>query len=262
MNLEQTIEGIVHELLRTYQIIAKPPVKVLYILDDSSLAGSFSDQWIELNNHGILFDILALDGETAGWLGAHYIECTRSGGKCIAIDEAAPAPLELSKLYDAIVMPEIDLDTASRIIHGLKGTVKSELLYAAVLLNKWVLTANDCSGINRGDRRTLQTLSLPAAYRRQFQQALHLLQELGIQLCETKAMAHKLIEYFQVETLTVNSIIEPENLIETKLLSSEQVRNWLRETSARTMTVAKGTIVTALAADLIKENGITLVRMR
>jgi len=125
MDLEQTIEVIVHELLRTYQKAAKPPIKALYILDDSCLAGSFSDQWIELNNHGISYDILALDGETAGWLGTHYIECTRSGGKCIAIDEAAPAPLELPKSYDAIVMPEIDLDTASRVLHGLKGNVKS-----------------------------------------------------------------------------------------------------------------------------------------
>jgi hypothetical protein len=260
LNLEQAIEGIVFELLRTYQAAAKPPIKVLYILDDSCLAESFADQWIELNNHEIAYDILALDGEAAGWLGTHYVECTRSGGKCITIDEAAPAPLELSKLYDAIVMPEIDLDTASRVIHGLKGTVKSELLYAAIVMNKWVLIAGDCSGINRADRRTLQTLSLPVTYQKQFHKALQHLQEFGIELSETKAMAHKLIEHFQVKTEPVSSTIEPKNRMVNKLLSSDQVREWLRESDTNTLSVAKGTIVTALAADLIKENGIFLVQ--
>jgi len=126
-------------------------------------------------------------------------------------------------------------------------------------LNKWILIASDSSGLNRADRRTLQSLILPKTYHRKFQQALHLLQEFGIELCETKLMAHKLIEHFQEETASGGSSIEPPNIMASKLLSSENIRKWLRETNTHTITVAKGTIVTALAADFIKENGISLV---
>lgn len=275
LDLDKTIEAIVLELLQTYQRASLPSVKVLYVLDDSFVAESFSDQWIDLHNHGISYDILTLDGETSGWLGKHCIECTRTGGKCIAIDEFAPAPLELPKSYDAIIIPELDLDTASRVIHGMKGSVKAELIYAAILLNKYVLVAQDSTGIKRSDRRTLQTLTLPAAYGRRYKQTLDDLQELGVALSNTHLLAKQLIAYYKPDAPQAERVddrqttehieqeqdkerVEQKQPYRSKLLTSEWVRKFILEAGNRSLPVAKGTIITALAADLMKEKGVTL----
>jgi len=262
MSKEQTIESIVQELLRHYQIAVKPPTRILYVLDDSSLAGSFSDHWIELHNHGLAYDILALDSEAAGWLSSHYVECTRTGGRCITIDDAAPAPMELPSSYDAIVVPDIDLDTAYRVLHGLKGSVKSELIYSALVQHKWILMAEDCSGITRSDRRTLQTLTLPAAYQRKYELALQQLQEYGIELSETKLLAKRIIAHFLPSNETVShSLVQTEARSTSKLLNAARVREWFQAShhSSNTLTIAQGTIVTALAADFIRDNSIALL---
>ncbi len=155
LELKALVETIVRDLLEKANSAQKVRKKVLFIFCDSSAHELFTDQLIQLDNTEIGYDLLFLDGETSAWLGLHQIESTGST-KVIAADELAPAPLELPKEYEAVVIPEIDLDNAARIALGLKGSVKAEIVFSALTLGKPVIIGEDVPGIKRADRRTLK----------------------------------------------------------------------------------------------------------
>lgn len=195
-SIRQMVEQIVRDVLAQWPREPRQPeppapkAKVLYIFCDSAAQDGFEDQFRLLERHGVCCDRLFLDGETSAWLGMHRIECA-GRGKAICADEYAPAPIELPKEYDGIVIPELDLDNAARIAMGMKGSVKAEIVHSALLLNKWVLVGEDgpSPGIRRSDRRTLHASALPLPYSRLFAGYVRQMKELGIAFARQSALA-------------------------------------------------------------------------
>ncbi|WP_342772373.1 hypothetical protein [Brevibacillus fluminis] len=266
MDVKEMITAITRELLAQMaqeQKLASP--KVLYLFCDSTAHEPFLDQFITLKNHGICHDLLFLDGETSSWLGMHRIECG-GAGKLIAIDEYAPAPLEVPSEYDAIIVPEIDLDNAARVASGMKGTVKAEIVLAALVTGKPVFVGEDAPGIKRTDRRTLQTVSLPPAYQALFARHLSAMRELGVQLRPQRQLAEDAIAWFRKQELLPateqrqpGQAGEPQEEPEFagRLLTAEWLRANLTSTTS-SLVIKKGAIVSPLAADMLREKGIAL----
>lgn len=244
--LQSLVEKITRKLLVE---IETKTVKVLFIFCDSTAHEPYQDQFIELKKANIDFDFLFLDGETSAWLGLHQIQST-GAKEILAADEYAKAPIELSKDYDGIVVPEIDLDNAARICHGLKGSVKAEIIFSALVLNKPIIIGEDSPGIKRADRRTLQTLELPQPYQRQFEYYKSLLKEMGIYFSKQVLLYEKIRELLWPERSSKQkNLAFNENVLTTK---------WLSTFPAKTLFVKEGTIITPLAKDFLKEKGITL----
>ncbi|WP_152391634.1 hypothetical protein [Paenibacillus guangzhouensis] len=255
MDLTQTVEQLVHELLRSMAAADIPSPQVLFILEDSRAADRYLDHFVTLKQAGIGHDLLLLDGETSGWLGTQCIECT-GAGKCIAIDEFAPAPVELPQRYAAIAVPELDLDQASRILHGLKGSVISELVHAALLIRKPVFLPLDGSGISRTNRRTLQVTALPPGYDKRYRTMLRELQEVGVQLAPLNQFAEQIIATVLPEK-TVSSQ-EQDSLVGSvfggKLLTAAEAGRLLSRRKGGVLSVARGTLISPLARDVLKEH--------
>lgn len=264
------VESLTREILQAMQGCQQQKPKVLYIFCDSTAHESFIDQFIELQNAGISHDILFLDGETSSWLGMHRIECG-GAGKLITADEYAPAPIELPREYAGIVIPEIDLDNAARIATGMKGTIKAEIVFAALVLNKFVIVGNDVPGIKRSDRRMLQTLHLPDPYHNLFDSHLKKIEELGVQLVEQKLLARLAIEKLREqqpatahESSTMSTFPEQTERFEGKLLSVEWLQKWIqkkRTFSNKYLVVSSETIITPLARDWLREKGIQVKKV-
>lgn len=253
MDIRQMIESITREILQSMkadnQQAQKP--KWLYIFCDSTAHEPFADQFIALQNQGICHDILFLDGETSSWLGMHRIECG-GAGKVIATDEYAPAPLELPKEYDGIIIPEIDLDNASRVAAGLKGTVKAEIIFSALVLGKPVLVGEDVPGIKRADRRCLKTLSLPIPYQKLFLRHVSEMKELGVDFYPQKGLADAAIRKSKAKRQA-----ESHEPVTAKLLTADWVKTQT-DFPDRALVLRQGTIVSPLAMDLLKEKGIAV----
>ncbi|XOK59116.1 hypothetical protein ACJ7K1_21415 [Paenibacillus elgii] len=282
MEIKPMIESIVRELVQAMQAEQAKKPKVLYLFCDSTAHEAFTDHFILLKNSGICYDMLFLDGETSSWLGLHKIECA-GPGKIIAADEYAPAPLELPLEYDGIVIPEIDVDNAARAAQGLKGTVKAEILFSALVLNKFVLIGDDIPGLKRADRRTLKTLTLPKPYVKLFERYKRELAALGAEFAPQKLLAEAVVRKCGVAqrqpvseaSARGTSSPEPVNaqvgvangsttaadsaMFEGKLLTAEWVK---RQTDTapdvRKLILGKGTIVSPLAADLLKEKDVAV----
>ncbi len=276
------IESIVRELVQAMQAEQAKKPKVLYLFCDSTAHEAFTDHFILLKNSGICYDMLFLDGETSSWLGLHKIECA-GPGKIIAADEYAPAPLELPLEYDGIVIPEIDVDNAARAAQGLKGTVKAEILFSALVLNKFVLIGDDIPGLKRADRRTLKTLTLPKPYVKLFERYKRELAALGAEFAPQKLLAEAVVRKCgvaqhqpgneaparstsspepvsaQAGVANVNTAVAGSTVFEGKLLTAEWVK---RQTDTapdvRKLILGKGTIVSPLAADLLKEKDVAV----
>lgn len=269
MDIKLMVESITREILQSMQICKLQKPKVLYIFCDSTAHEAFMEQFIQLQNAGIDHDILFLDGETSSWLGMHKIECG-GAGKLITADEYAPAPIELPKEYEGIVIPEIDLDNAARIVSGMKGTIKAEIVFAALVLNKFVLVGSDVAGIKRSDRMTLKTLELPIPYRNLFVRYQKQMEELGVELTEQKYLALHVIDKVR-EQLPVIAGQLPEKVafpeqatqFEGKLLSIEWLQKWAqtkRTFSNNRLVLSPQTIITPLAQDWLREKGIKVNR--
>ncbi|SCW36137.1 hypothetical protein SAMN04487970_100469 [Paenibacillus tianmuensis] len=282
MEIKPMIESIVRELVQAMQAEQMKKPKVLYLFCDSTAHEAFTDHFILLKNSGICYDLLFLDGETSAWLGLHKIESS-GPGKIIAADEYAPAPLELPLEYDGIVIPEIDVDNAARAAQGLKGTVKAEILFSALVLNKFVLIGDDIPGLKRADRRTLKTLTLPKPYVKLFERYKRELAALGAEFAPQKLLAEAVVRKCgAAQRQTGNdasakgsSLPEAASahagaangraaaagsaVFEGKLLTAEWVK---RQTDTapdvRKLILSKGTIVSPLAADLLKEKDVTV----
>lgn len=255
LDLTQTVEQLVRELLRSMPKADKPSPQVLYILNDSRAADLYLDHFVTLKQAGVAHDLLLLDGEASGWIGTQCIECT-GAGKCIAMDEFAPAPLELPQRYAAIVVPELDLDQASRIVHGLKGTVLSELVYAALLISKPVFIPSDGSGISRANRRTLQVTALPPGYDKRYRTKLRELQEIGVQLADFNQLAERIIAALLPEQ-TVDSPLEHKSgsaVFEGRLLTASEAARLLSHRKCHVLSVARGTLISPLARDVLREH--------
>lgn len=235
--------------------------KVLFIFCDSTAHEPFIDQLIELNNHGINHDILFLDGETSAWLGMHRIECG-GAGKIIALDEYAPAPLEVPKEYAGIVIPEIDLDNAARVVSGMKGTIKAEIIFSALVLQKFVLVGEDIPGIKRSDRRTLKAPTLPLPYQKLFQRQVGEMKELGVEFQPEKELARAVIQKLaaanQAEQSAESELASEESSqFKGKLLTAD----WVKSQTGfpdKTVLLKRGVIVSPLAQDLLRERGIRI----
>lgn len=193
--MRQMIESILRELVHTLRPEPMRPPKVLYIFCDSTAHEAYTDHFIRLKQAGVCHDILFLDGESSSWWGKHRIECG-GAGKMIAVDEYAPAPLEVPMEYDGIVIPELDLDNAARAARGLKGTVKSEIMFSALVLGKYVLVGDDAPGLKRADRRTLKTLELTEPYKLLMGQYKKELAALGVQFAPQRQLADAVADHF------------------------------------------------------------------
>ncbi|WP_371261510.1 hypothetical protein [Bacillus sp. MUM 116] len=238
--------------------------KVLFVFCGSSEHESFADQFIKLKNSKIGYDLLFLDGETSSWLGMQRIESSGSE-RIIAADEYSPAAIELPKEYDGIIIPEIDLDNAARVVTGLKGTIKAELIFSAIMLEKFLIIGDDNSGIKRADRRCLKALSLPVPYRKRFETYVEGMKELGIEFIAQKNAADAVIEKFSKKLVKSTDVLleeinHPGNdclTFKKKLLTPEWI-NSQPEFPDHTLTLPKGVIISPLAKDLIKEKKLIL----
>ncbi|MCM3593023.1 hypothetical protein M4D58_20575 [Brevibacillus borstelensis] len=266
MDVRKLVESITRELLASMQAEKEKlqKHKLLFIFCDSTAHETFADQFIALQNHGICHDILFLDGETSSWLGMHRIECG-GAGKIIAADEYAPAPLELPKEYDGVIVPEIDLDNAARVAAGLKGTIKAEIIFSALVLGKFVLVGEDVPGIKRSDRRCLKTLSLPAAYQKLFERHVSEMKDLGVEFFPQRELANAAVRKWtskrQAEALKESDQL-PGGVRKLlpgsgKLISAEWVKSQPDFPENR-LILEQGAIVSPLAMDLLKERGITV----
>ncbi|WNC13679.1 hypothetical protein [Brevibacillus brevis] len=266
MDVRQMIESITRELLQSMNGSQEKRPKWLFIFCDSTAHEPFADQFIALQNHGICHDILFLDGETSSWLGMHRIECG-GAGKIIATDEYAPAPLELPKEYDGIAIPEIDLDNAARVATGLKGTIKAEIIFSALVLGKPVLVGEDVPGIKRADRRCLRTLSLPGPYRTLFLRHLDGMRELGVEFAAQNGMADAIIrkqEDVQREVVLAGSgehAPQSRQPVAAKLVTADWVQSQA-DFPDQMLILRHGAIVSPLAMDVLKEKGIVVRYVR
>lgn len=273
MEIKPMIEAIVRELFQAWQRdnVVHPP-KVLYIFCDSTAHEAYMDHFILLNNSGVCHDILFLDGEASAWLGMHKLECG-GPGKIIAADEFAPAPLEVPQDYEGIILPEIDLDNAARIALGMKGTMKSEIIFSALVQGKFVLVGEDSPGLKRSDRRTLKTLALPQPYNNLFAYYKQELQMYGVEFGLQKRLAELAVEKCLKAKTNVNAgaassdqlkltgdEIRQELIYEGKLMSAAWVQAQMKSKTFNKLVVRRKTIISPLASDLLRENRITVIR--
>lgn len=262
MDVREIVESVTREILQSIKMerqSAPSRPKVLFIFCDHSAHESFIDQLIRLQNQGIDHDMLFLDGETSSWLGMQRVESSGTS-RLIATDEEAPAPLELPMDYDGIVIPEIDLDNAARVALGLKGSIKAEIVYSALLLNKFVLMGKDVSGIKRSDRRCLKTVSLTNGYKKRFEAYMETIQELGVEFRVQNELAEGIIEKFARNIGAICAEGTDQSAEETltfsgKLMSASWVRSQTFWPDCN-LILQKGVIVSPLAYDLLKEKGI------
>ncbi|RNB92048.1 hypothetical protein EDM56_02950 [Brevibacillus fluminis] len=262
MDIRALIESLAKEMLQSVHIEEKVKQRVLFIFCDSTAHEAHHDLFITLANQQICYDMLFLDGETSSWLGMSRVECG-GAGKVIAMDEYAPAPLELPKEYDAIIIPEIDLDNAARIASGLKGTIKAEIAFAALVLDKPVIVGEDVAGIKRADRRTLQTVELPKSYRELFARHVECMKALGVDFAPQRSLADYAVRKLKTKAHTETAGMEEfatedaDHLFEGKLLTADWI-NRCTGVAGGTIWVDSGTIIAPLAYDAMKEKGITL----
>lgn len=261
MDVKEMVESIVRELIHALPQKAEPP-KVLFVFCDSRAHEAFSDQFIALSNRGVGYDLLCLDGEASGWLGKQKIECS-GAGKLIAADEYAPAPIELPKEYAGVVIPELDLDNASRIALGLKGTIKAELVFSALVLGKFVIVGEDVPGIRRADRRTLKTLTLPPPLQRLFRQRLAELRELGVDVVPQRELAAAALRRLQQRADATDRTAEQPGdepaVVEFtgKLLHADWLLN-RPHLAGKQLRLPPGVIVTPMARDVMREKGMSV----
>lgn len=262
MELQAMVESIARELIgKAAPEQAKPAApKVLFLFCDSTAHEPFMDQFIELKNTGVEHDLLFLDGETSAWLGMHRIE-SGGAGRLIAMDEAAPAPLELPKQYDAIVIPEIDLDNSGRVVTGVKGSIKAEIIFSALVLEKPVLIGEDVPGIKRADRRCLERVSLPKPYAALFQRHIAAMKELGIAFAPQQRLAEALLSLLPEPAggrqPSPAGRQGQAGEFHGKLLTANRLQPML-PLPGRSLRLAKHVIVSPLAQDILREQRIAL----
>lgn len=259
------IESVVLEVIQSMKVEKEKEKlgKVLFVFCDSSAHEPFSDQLIKLKNANIAFDLLFLDGETSSWLGMQRVESSGSD-RIIAADEYSPAAIELPKEYDGIIIPEIDLDNAARVAAGLKGTIKAEVIFSAIMLEKFILLGADTPGIKRSDRRCLKALELPAPYRKRFVEYVKQMTELGIEFKPQMDLADTIIQKFSLihaekqaaikEFPGDPSVSSSENQLtfKKKLLTPDWILAQAHFPND-TIYLPKGVIISPLAKDLLKE---------
>ncbi|GED71671.1 hypothetical protein BRE01_53730 [Brevibacillus reuszeri] len=262
MDMRQMIESITREILQSMKSETQQEKreKWLYIFCDSRAHESFEDQFIALQNNGICHDILFLDGETSSWLGMHRIECG-GAGKLITADEYAPIPLEVPKEYAGVILPEMDLDNAARVAAGMKGTIKAEIIFSALVLGKPVLVGEDVPGLKRADRRTLKTLTLPKPYQQLFLRHVNEMKELGVEFYPQKQLADAVIRKSMAnrrsERTEAAAGSEGQVAPSAKLLTADWVKAQ-EEFPDGGLVLRPGTIVSPLAQDMLREKGIAV----
>ncbi|OXM13822.1 hypothetical protein [Paenibacillus herberti] len=270
MDIRQLVQDIAREImsLSDKPNLQRKAPKLLFIFCDSRAHEGHSDQFILLDNHGIEYDLVFLDGVTSAWIGMSRMESS-GAGKTIAIDEYAPAPIELPKDYDGVVIPEIDLDNASRIAAGLKGSVKAEIVFSALLLNKPVWVGKDSPGVKRNDRKTLKVLSLSPGYTKLFQKRLAELEELGIMFGPGQELSREVVRYFELlksdgvgyEADGSSAAATASRTATTRPDVALITADWVSAQAASLnglLEVERGTIVSPLAKDLLRDKGIVL----
>lgn len=260
MDLKETVKSIVLETIQAIKEEAAERCigKVLFIFCDSSAHEPFKDQLIALSNAKITYDCLFLDGETSSWLGLHKVECS-GAHRVIATDEYAPAPIDLIKDYEGIILPEIDLENAARIIQGTKGTLKSEIVTYALYAEKFVLVGEHLSGLKRTERNSLQVLQLPAYYKQKFQGYMNECQQLGMELVSTEKFADRVIEKLSHANGNASLLDENETVtlvdFHGRFLSADWVVKQGDLLDGK-INLLKGTLISPLAHDILREKGI------
>ncbi|OIK15990.1 hypothetical protein BIV60_06795 [Bacillus sp. MUM 116] len=269
MDIRAMIESVVQEVVQSMKHEKENENfgKVLFVFCDSSAHEPFADQFIKLKNSKIGYDILFLDGETSSWLGMQRVESTGSE-RVIATDEYSPAAIELAKDYDGIIIPEIDLDNAARVAAGLKGTIKAEIIFSAIMLQKFVLVGGDSPGIKRSDRRCLNTLSLPAPYQKRFYSYIEQMTELGIEFFPQMDLSEAVIQKFtkkmeDVQSTCESDLRENDHALENKAIFKKKLltHDWIESQAHfpnNSIYLSKGVIISPLAKDLLKEKKLTV----
>lgn len=265
MNIKDTVESVAREVILSMKEKREKELqpKVLFIFCDSKAHEPFQDEFIKLNQNNISYDLLFLDGETSSWLGLHQIECS-GADKVIASDEHAPVPIELPLQYDGIIIPEIDLDNAARIVTGLKGTIKAEVVFSALVTNKLLLIGSDSIGLKRSDRQCLNKIELTEYYKNTYKGYMNQIKQMGIKLVP----ANRIVTH-TIEKINAMRNVDKEASVTTKNGSQQATfqgkiltATWVESNKDKLeekILLEKRTIISPLAQDLLKEYG-TIVK--
>ncbi|WP_244933545.1 hypothetical protein [Neobacillus mesonae] len=276
VDIRSMVESVVREVIQTMKMEKEKEKvgKVLFIFCDSTAHEAFADQFIRLKNANIGYDLLFLDGETSSWLGMQRVESTGSE-RIIAADDYSPAAIELAKDYDGIIIPEIDIDNAARVVQGLKGTIKSEVIFSALVLGKFILIGADTPGIKRADRRVLNTLNLPLPLKKRYEEYVKFMTGLEIVFKPQINFADSILQRFQqkinekkalkgsggeaaaVESGNTQDISRENVIFSKKLLTPDWIQAQVHFPNC-TVYLKQGTIISPLAKDLLKEKKLTV----
>lgn len=237
--------------------------KVLIVLSDRQEEEAYKDQLIDLKNKGVGYDLLFVREETAKWVGGEQAEGTLP---TIISDHESKGNLSgMVEKYDCFVFPELDLDNAARVATGMKGTVISDIIYAALLLERSILINENITGIHRDDREAFKTVQLPAAYQKLFAQYRKDLAKLGVNWCKVNQLAATVARTVQPkhpadqqEGAESYEALAQHGLVCTKKLITVEWVEGQSNIPNDTIYVKKKTIISPLAKDYMKEKGLTI----
>lgn len=134
-----------------------------------------------------------------------------------------------------------------------------------------MLVGEDGPGLKRADRRTLQTIALPQPYVHLYSYYKQELRMYGVEFGEQKRLAELAVRKCGKEKATIaepaasttsQQPSAPEErgpiTFENKLVSSEWVIAQLKLRRFHTLIVRRRTLISPLALDLLKDNGIAV----
>lgn len=167
------------------------------------------------------------------------------GLEAVLLDEGSLYE-ELSKV-EVIILPTLTQNTAAKIAWGVRDCLASEAVACGLMMGKRVVAACD----------SIETLNLKSPYAFLLEEIRDRLVKLGIILCRAKEIASH-VEY-GISCGMVDGGEAKSFVFDGGLLTSETVKNIASQGYSK-LIVNSRCLVTPLAADLLREKKIELVR--
>ena len=179
----------------------------------------------------------------------------KTGSKCI-LDTVKPDGLEKAlQKADILVLPTFCLKTAAKVARLIGDDQESNIVLSALVQDKPVLAAND--GF------TLLNSLANQGIRSEIQRVLSKLESYGMVLCQTDQLAaafQKIISGGSKSTSVESNMGSGKPAAPGRnLITAKDVRI-AADNNQRSLTLARGGLITPLAKDQARESGIKIVR--
>ncbi len=167
--------------------------------------------------------------------------------------------VEEVKNADLILVPFLTRNTVAKILNAITDSLPTNLIFDALLLNKTIIAVRDGADPEILDCIPCSTPDAPAIITSLMKKNLELFKQVGVELIKSEQLEDAVEDFFSNKKQS-SPKIDAQAKLQRQIITGEDIKKLLKN-KEKSLYVSANAIITDIAKEMMKKEGIDIVRL-